>query len=153
MLAMLVESAMLYLAVMTAYLVLLLTKNTTYLILADCVCHASTSRSVVDLTKIVSQIPSIIGITFTAIIIRISMGFKSNDGKYDSSSYGSHRQITTIGGSRRLVNDTIEKGSKPHKIEVHVDIERASPEDLESLDAPMRSRSGWFSKTFKGMSE
>lgn len=75
--------------------------------------------------------PSLIGINFSAIIIRISIGSSNSGGlpvSSDRGTYGSSgnasRQIATIGGTRRYAGDEVELGVNSRTAPVSVQVDK-----------------------------
>jgi hypothetical protein len=70
----------------------------------------------------VLQTPPLIGLTFSAIIIRISLGL-SHGGSQPVRSGESRRGITTVGGSHRSFGDDMERQDlslqKPAELRLH----------------------------------
>ncbi|KAK7037511.1 hypothetical protein VNI00_011003 [Paramarasmius palmivorus] len=116
-LVIIIESAAVYLAAMTVYLVLT-------------VIHSTAVQAVILL------IPSLIGATFAGIIIRISYGLGGSQGvsggSSTSDSSGKSRHIRTIGGTHRLVNDSeVEMGGVNGHRPVQVYIGQVSSESRD----------------------
>lgn len=81
------------------------------------------------------QLPGIIGVTFTGLIIRISLKSPNFTNSLSSNS----RQVVTVGTSSRYRRDAnldeMELGSRGGRdIAVHVDVDRFVDTQLDSTD-------------------